>query len=129
MDGFGPEVKRRIMTGVSILSKGYQDKLYHKAQQVRTILIEEFTTTFQKVDVLLTPVSPTAAFKVGAKKDPIAMYQEDIFLTPSSLAGVCGISIPIGKNKDNLPIGAHFIGPAFREDLILQVGHQIQSQN
>lgn len=124
-EGLGDEVKRRIMTGVHVLSSGYSDQYYLKAQQIRTLLIDEFKKAFTKVDALLTPVSPTPAFKIGAKSDPVDMYQEDMFLTPSSLAGLCGISIPLG-NHQHLPIGVHFIGPAFGEETILRIAHQIQ---
>lgn len=124
----GDEVKRRILTGVHVLSAGYSDQFYLKAQQVRTRIIQEFEQAFQSVDALLTPVSPTPAFEIGGKKDPLNMYMEDIFLTPSSLAGCCGISVPMGTSTHNLPIGMHFIGPAFQEEILLRIGHQLQSR-
>jgi len=126
-EGFGDEVKRRILIGTYVLSAGYQDAFYKKAQKVRTLIKQDFDKVFEKVDALLVPVSPAPAFKIGEKLDnPLQMYLEDIFVNPSSLAGVCGISVPVGKSKGGLPIGIQIIGPAFKEERVLQIAHQIQ---
>jgi len=119
--GFGDEVTRRIMTGTYVLSAGYYDAYYVKAQKVRTLIKQDFDKAFEKVDVLMTPVSPTPAFKIGEKADdPIAMYLADIFTATLNLAGVTGISIPCGK-IGKLPIGLQIIGHHFEEDKVLQV--------
>ncbi len=124
-EGLGDETKRRIMTGIHVLSAGYTDQFYLQAQKVRTIIKEEFEQVFQDVDVLFAPVSPSPAFKIGEKiQDPVKMYMEDVLTTPVNLAGICSISVPIGKSeKENLPIGAQIIGPAFTEERILRVAH------
>lgn len=128
MQGLGEEVKRRIMTGVHVLSSGYSDKFYLKALQMRTLLIRDFEEAFQKVDALLTPVSPTPAFGIDEPKNTLDMYHEDVFLTPSSLAGVCGISMPMSITDQGLPVGVHFASPAFCEETVLQIAHQIQKK-
>lgn len=121
---FGPEVKRRIMLGTYALSAGYYDAYYAKAQQVRTLIKRDFDEAFTKVDVIAAPTTPQTAFKIGQNtNDPLAMYLEDVFTLPGSLAGVCGMSIPCGFDNLNLPIGLQLIGPAFREEVILRVGH------
>ncbi|MBL8134045.1 MAG: Asp-tRNA(Asn)/Glu-tRNA(Gln) amidotransferase subunit GatA [Anaerolineae bacterium] len=123
-EGFGPEVKRRIMLGTYALSAGYYDAYYGKAQQVRTLIKQDFDRAFEQVDVIAAPVSPSTAFKFGANvDDPIKMYLEDVFTIPASLAGVCGISVPCGKDGDHLPIGLQLIGGAFREETILRAAH------
>lgn len=124
--GFGQEVKRRILTGTYVLSAGYFDAYYRKAMKVRTLIKQDFEKAFQDVDVIMAPVSPTAAFKIGEKSnDPLAMYLEDAFTIPASMAGVPALSIPCGFAK-GLPVGLQIIGPQFSEQKLLQVGHQYQ---
>jgi aspartyl-tRNA(Asn)/glutamyl-tRNA(Gln) amidotransferase subunit A len=119
--GFGGEAKRRIMIGTFALSSGYYDAYYKKAQKVRTLLMADFQKAFQEVDVLITPTSPGTAFKIGEKlDDPLAMYLEDVFLVPASLAGLPAVSIPCGFSSQNLPIGMQIIGPQLGETRILQ---------
>lgn len=126
-DGFGDEVKRRILIGTYALSAGYYDAFYRKAQKVRTLVKQDFEQAFEEVDAILTPADPHVAFKAGeGYSDPLKMYLCDIFAAPASLSGICGISTPIGKNKENMPIGAQFLGPAFKEERILQIAHQIE---
>ncbi len=121
---FGPEVKRRIMLGTYALSAGYYDAYYGQAQKARTLIKRDFDEAFQQVDVIACPVAPTTAFKIGEKTDdPLAMYLEDVFTLPPSLAGICGLSIPCGFDANRLPIGLQLLGPAFGEDKILRVGH------
>ena len=121
--GFGPEVKRRIILGTFVLSSGYYDAYYKKAQQVRRLVSDDFTEAFKKVDVLLTPVAPTPAFKIGEKADdPLAMYLSDIFTGPTNLAGLPGISVPVAGREGKLPIGFQLIGKHFREADILGLG-------
>ncbi len=123
----GDEVKRRILIGTYALSAGYYDAFYRKAQKVRTLIKKDFDDAFEEVDAILTPVSPTPAFKIGANMDdPLQMYLEDIFTIPASLAGVCGISVPIGKSKARLPIGAQILCPAFKEERVLSIAHQME---
>jgi len=122
--GFGPEVKRRIMLGTYALSAGYYDAYYLKAQKVRTLLTRDFEEAFQKVDAIVTPTSPTAAFKLGEKvDDPLAMYLADIFTVTADLAGIPGISVPCGVTKEKLPIGLQILGKHFDESTILRVAH------
>jgi len=119
--GFGAEVKRRIMLGTYALSSGYYDAYYLKAQKVRTLIRQDFLDAFEQVDVLLTPVAPTPAFKVGEKTDdPLQMYLSDIFTISLNLAGLCGISLPCGRSSENLPIGLQLLGKPFAEGEILQ---------
>jgi aspartyl-tRNA(Asn)/glutamyl-tRNA(Gln) amidotransferase subunit A len=122
--GFGSEVKRRIMLGTFTLSSGYYDAYYKKGQQVRTLIKHDFDEAFKTVDVIVTPTSPTAAFKIGEKADdPLQMYLSDIFTISVNLAGVPGISIPCGFTSDNLPIGLQLIGRHFDEETILKVAY------
>jgi len=122
-EGFGSEVKRRIMLGTYVLSSGYYDAYYKKAQQVRRKIKEDFDKVFTQVDVLLTPTTPTTAFKLGEKTtDPIEMYLSDIYTTSANLAGIPGINIPIGKDKNNLPIGLQLLANQFEEEKLLQLG-------
>jgi aspartyl-tRNA(Asn)/glutamyl-tRNA(Gln) amidotransferase subunit A len=122
--GFGPEVKRRIMLGTYALSAGYYDAYYLKAQKVRTLLARDFEEAFHKVDAIVAPTSPTAAFKLGEKADdPLAMYLADIYTVTADLAGIPGISIPCGKTKNNLPIGLQILGRHFDEATVLRVAH------
>jgi aspartyl-tRNA(Asn)/glutamyl-tRNA(Gln) amidotransferase subunit A len=122
--GFGAEVKRRIMLGTYALSAGYYDAYYLKAQKVRTLLVRDFEEAFQNVDAIVTPTSPTAAFKLGEKvDDPLSMYLADIFTVTADLAGIPGISVPCGETKENLPIGLQILGKHFDEATILRVAH------
>ena len=119
--GFGPEVKRRIMLGTYALSAGYYDAYYLKAQQVRTLIKQDFDRAFADVDVILSPTSPTTAFRIGEKvDDPLAMILTDIFTTSANLAGLCGISVPCGFDAGGLPIGLQLLGPSLGEDKILR---------
>ncbi len=121
---FGAEVKRRIMLGTYALSAGYYDAYYGQAQKVRTLIKRDFEQAFEHVDVIACPVAPTTAFKIGTKvDDPLAMYLEDVFTLPPSLAGITGLSVPCGRDADGLPIGLQLLGPAFGEAQVLRVGH------
>lgn len=123
-EGFGAEVKRRIMLGTYALSAGYYDAYYGKAQAVRTLIKRDFDEAFAKVDVIAAPCTPGTAFKVGENvNDPLKMYLEDVFTLPASLAGVCGLSLPCGFDSHGLPIGLQLIGAAFKEENVLRVGH------
>lgn len=126
--GFGKEVKRRIMLGTYVLSAGYYDAYYRKAQKVRRLLKQDFDEAFKIVDVILTPTTPTAAFKIGEKSsDPLEMYLSDIYTTSANLAGIPGINIPIAKNKDGLPIGMQLMANQFDELKLLQLSKLIES--
>ncbi|OGF48454.1 MAG: aspartyl/glutamyl-tRNA amidotransferase subunit A [Candidatus Firestonebacteria bacterium RIFOXYC2_FULL_39_67] len=125
--GFGNEVKRRIMLGTYVLSAGYYDAYYLKAQKVRTLIKRDFDKVFEKYDCVLTPTAPTPAFKLGEKvSDPIQMYLSDIFTISANLAGIPGISIPCGISKDNLPIGLQLIGKPFMEGELLSLAHAFE---
>jgi aspartyl-tRNA(Asn)/glutamyl-tRNA(Gln) amidotransferase subunit A len=122
--GFGAEVKRRIMLGTYALSAGYYDAYYLKAQKVRTLLARDFEEAFKKVDAIVTPTSPTAAFKLGEKvDDPLAMYLADIYTVTADLAGIPGISVPCGETREKLPIGLQILGRHFDEATVLRVAH------
>jgi aspartyl-tRNA(Asn)/glutamyl-tRNA(Gln) amidotransferase subunit A len=126
-EGFGAEVKRRIMLGTYALSAGYYDAYYLQAQKVRTLIIEDFKRAFMKVDALLGATSPTVAFALGAKtQDPVAMYLNDIITIPANLGNVCGISVPCGV-VDGLPIGLQVIAPGFREEVALRVAYAFEA--
>lgn len=123
-DGFGKEAKRRIMLGTYALSAGYYDAYYLKANKVRTLIRQDFEKAFEKVDVVITPTSPTPAFKIGEKlDDPLKMYLSDIFTISANLAGIPGISIPCGWTKEKLPIGLQILGKYFDEEGILRVAY------
>jgi aspartyl-tRNA(Asn)/glutamyl-tRNA(Gln) amidotransferase subunit A len=123
-EGFGPEVKRRIMLGTYALSAGYYDAYYLKAQKVRTLIRRDFEQAFERCEVIATPTSPTPAFKVGEKtENPLQMYLSDIFTISVNLAGLPGMSIPCGFTKAGLPIGLQLIGKPFEETTILKVAH------
>ena len=125
--GFGKEVKRRIMIGTYVLSAGYYDAYYKKAQKVRWLIAEDFRKAYEKVDAILTPTAPSAAFGFDYKpSDPVEMYLNDVFTVPTSLAGLPGISIPGGLNKDGLPLGLQLIGKAFDEATVLNVAHALE---
>lgn len=122
--GFGPEVKRRIMLGTYALSAGYYDAYYLKAQKGRTLIRQDFEKAFAEVDVIATPTTPRAAFLIGEKvDDPLQMYLEDVFTITVNLAGICGISLPCGKDANQMPIGLQLLGPAFGEEKILHAAH------
>ncbi len=125
--GFGAEVKRRIVLGTYALSAGYYDAYYLKAQKVRTLLTRDFEEAFNKVDAIVTPTSPTAAFKLGEKvDDPLAMYLADIYTVTADLAGIPGISVPCGETKEKLPIGLQILGKHFDEATILRLAHRYE---
>ena len=127
--GFGREVKRRIMLGTYALSAGYYDAYYLKAQRVRTLMKRDFEEAFKRVDAIVTPTSPTPAFKIGEKAgDPLQMYLSDIFTIPCNLAGLPGISVPCGFTPSGLPIGVQILGKAFDEETILRVAHAYESR-
>jgi aspartyl-tRNA(Asn)/glutamyl-tRNA(Gln) amidotransferase subunit A len=126
---FGKEAKRRIMLGTFTLSSGYYDAYYKKAMQIRTLIRDDFDSAFKKIDVIVSPVSPTPPWKFGEKaNDPLAMYLSDALTVPVNLAGVPGLSVPGGFSKNNLPIGIQFIGPHFSEQLLFQVGHAYEQE-
>ena len=126
--GFGPEPTRRIMLGTYALSSGYYDAYYRRAQKVRTLVRKDFIDAFKKVDVLLTPTTPTPAFKLGEKKqDPLAMYLSDVMTVAINVAGVPALSLPCGF-VDGLPVGMQLIAPDLNEEQLFKVGHAYQSQ-
>ena len=128
-EGFGSEVKRRIMLGTYVLSAGYYDAYYRKAQKVRRIIKQDFDEAFKKVDIILTPTSPTTAFKIGEKTtDPLEMYLSDIYTTSANLAGIPGINIPIGKDSTGLPIGMQLMANQFNEIDLLKMSYFIQEK-
>jgi aspartyl-tRNA(Asn)/glutamyl-tRNA(Gln) amidotransferase subunit A len=128
-EGFGTEVKRRIMLGTYALSAGYYDAYYKKAQQVRTLILRDFEEAFRQVDAVVAPTAPTPAFKIGEKtSDPLQMYLSDVFTIPVNMAGIPGISIPCGFSSTGLPIGLQVIGKPFDEGTILQVAHAFEQQ-
>jgi aspartyl-tRNA(Asn)/glutamyl-tRNA(Gln) amidotransferase subunit A len=126
-EGFGLEVKRRIMLGAYVLSAGYYDAYYNKAQRVRTLLRQDFESAFTQCDVMIAPTSPTPAFRLGEKTaDPLTMYLSDIYVVSTNPAGVPALALPCGFSK-GLPVGMQLIGPHLSEDLLLRVGHAYQS--
>lgn len=125
--GFGAEVKRRVLIGTYALSAGYYDAYYLKAQKVRRRIAEDFTAAFREVDAILTPTAPSAAFRLGEKSDdPVAMYLNDVFTVPASLAGLPGISVPAGLSAEGLPLGLQVIGRAWDEATVLEVGRALE---
>ena len=128
-EGFGDEVKRRIMIGTYVLSSGYYDAYYLKAQKVRRLIKNDFNDAFQKVDAILTPSTPSSAFKIGDKSnDPVSMYLNDIFTVPVNLAGLPGISIPTGLDKKGYPLGLQIIGKSFDEQNILNIAYSMEDK-
>ena len=122
-EGFGAEVKRRILIGTYVLSHGYYDAYYLKAQKIRALIARDFDRAFEQVDAILTPTAPSAAFAIGEKMDdPVAMYLNDVFTVPVNLAGLPGLSLPAGLSADGLPLGLQVIGKAFDEETVLRVG-------
>lgn len=127
--GFGAEVKRRIMLGTYVLSSGYYDAYYAKAQKVRALLKRDYAEAFAKCDAILTPTSPTTAFNIGEKSDdPLAMYLSDIYTVSANLAGIPGISVPCGLSSENLPIGLQLVGKTWSEDLLLNLAHVYEKE-
>jgi len=128
-EGFGDEVKRRILIGTYVLSSGYYDAYYLKAQKVRRLIKNDFDQSFKKVDAILTPSTPSSAFKIGEKKgDPISMYLNDIFTVPANLAGIPAISIPAGTDKNNYPLGLQLIGKPLDEQKLLNIAYSMQKK-
>lgn len=126
-EGFGEEVKKRIMLGTFVLSSGYYDAYYKRAQQVRTLIIENFKKAFNKCDSIIIPTAPNTAFKFGSKtENPLEMYLEDIFTVPVNIAGLPAISVPGGFDKDNMPIGIQFIANSFDEEKLLQIAYTFE---
>ena len=129
-EGFGPEVKRRIMLGTYALSAGYYDAYYGQAQKIRTLIIRDFQIAYEKFDVLLAPTSPTTAFALGAKtSDPMTMYLNDVCVIPSNLAGHPSMSVPCGVGDDGLPVGVQLLGPALSEGVLFRTGAVIEKAN
>jgi aspartyl-tRNA(Asn)/glutamyl-tRNA(Gln) amidotransferase subunit A len=129
-EGFGDEVKRRIMLGTYVLSSGYYDAYYNNALKIRRLIREEYEAAFEQCDVILGPTSPTAAFKIGAKSDPVSMYLCDVYTANTNIAGICGISIPCGFATGSgkpLPIGLHLQGPAFSDGKLLQIANAFEA--
>ena len=125
--GFGAEVKRRVLIGTYVLSAGYYDAYYLKAQKLRTLIAADFQAAFERVDVIFTPTAPSAAFAVGEKMDdPIAMYLNDVFTVPASMAGLPAISVPAGLSADGLPLGLHLIGRPFDEETVLRAAQAVE---
>jgi len=126
-EGFGAEVKRRILIGTYVLSHGYYDAYYIRAQKLRRLIAQDFAVAFDKCDVIMGPTSPTTAFRLGEKAaDPLQMYLSDIYTIGVNLAGLPGLSIPCGFDRAGLPVGLQVIGNYFREAQILNVAHQYQ---
>ena len=126
-NGFGDEVKRRIMIGTYVLSSGYYDAYYLKAQKVRRLIKEDFENVYKKVDYILTPSTPTTSFELGKKQDPLTMYLNDIFTVPASLAGLPGISLPIGLDNSGLPIGIQLIANSFDETGLISTARVLET--
>ncbi len=125
--GFGPEVKRRIMLGTYALSAGYYEAFYRKASQIRTLIIRDFEEAFSEVDLILMPASPTPAFRLGEKTDdPLQMYLSDIYTIPVNLAGLPGLSLPVGFTEEGLPVGVQIIGPQLADAPVLRLGHTLE---
>ncbi len=128
-EGFGEEVKRRVMIGTYVLSSGYYDAYYLKAQKVRQLIKQDFDQAYNKVDAILTPSTPSSAFKIGEKSnDPVSMYLNDIFTVPVNLAGLPGISIPAGVDKNNYPLGLQIIGKSFDEQTVLNIAYSMEEK-
>lgn len=128
-EGFGPEVKRRIIMGTYVLSSGYYDAYYGRAQKVRTLITRDFEEAFKKVDTLLTPCAPTPAFKLGEVQDPLTMYLNDLYTIPSALAGVCAASVPAGFTAAGLPVGVQLICKEFAEEQLLRIARGFEQLN
>ena len=128
-EGFGNEVKRRIMLGTYVLSSGYYDDYYLKALKVRALIREDFERAFEEVDIVLTATAPTPAFKIGERMDnPLTMYLSDVFTIPCNMAGIPGISIPCGFSAEGLPVGLQLLGRNFDEETLLRVSDAYQRE-
>ena len=128
--GFGPETRRRIMLGTYVLSAGYYDAYYVKAKEIRKLIKKDFENVFKNVDAVISPVSPSVAFKIGEKaNDPLKMYLEDIFTAPAKMAGLPAMSVPAGLNSEGLPIGLQIIAPEFGENLLFEIGKKYESSS
>lgn len=125
-EGFGPEVKRRIMLGTYVLSSGYQDAYYRKAQKVRTLIIQQYKKAFTQCQMIATPTSPFSAFEMGQFQDPLQMYLQDIYTVPANMAGLPAISVPSGFCKKNRPLGLHLTGPMLNDGEVLRFAHQFE---
>jgi aspartyl-tRNA(Asn)/glutamyl-tRNA(Gln) amidotransferase subunit A len=126
-EGFGEEVQRRVLIGTYVLSAGYYDAYYLKAQKIRRLIQRDFTDAFADVDLLLTPTTPSAAFPIGQEvKDPVTMYLNDVFTVPSSLAGVPAMSVPAGVTENGLPLGLQVIAPSFGEEMLVRAGRTLE---
>ena len=126
-EGFGAEVKRRVLIGTYVLSAGYYDAYYIKAQKVRTLIAQDFSNAFEKVDAILTPTTPSPAFGIGERSDdPISMYLNDVFTVTVNLAGLPGISVPAGVDAQGLPLGLQLIGRAFDEATLFRLGSVVE---
>jgi aspartyl-tRNA(Asn)/glutamyl-tRNA(Gln) amidotransferase subunit A len=126
-EGFGDEVRRRVLIGTYVLSAGYYDAYYLKAQKVRSLIAHDFRQAFSEVDVLLTPTAPSAAFGIGEKSnDPLSMYLNDVFTVTVNLAGLPGISVPAGLSKEGLPLGLQLIGRGFDEETLFRTAHKLE---
>jgi aspartyl-tRNA(Asn)/glutamyl-tRNA(Gln) amidotransferase subunit A len=129
-EGFGKEVKRRVLIGTYVLSAGYYEAYYIKAQKVRKLISNDFNEAFKECDFILTPTTPSPAFPIGDKEDdPIKMYLNDIFTVPASLAGIPGISIPFGKSQNGLPLGIQLLSKHFDEQSIFNAGLYLEKNN
>ena len=127
--GFGAEVKRRILIGTYVLSAGYYDAYYKQAQRVRALIARDFVEAFKQCDVILTPTAPSDAFAIGDNQDdPVAMYLNDVFTIPASLAGLPALALPIGLSKAGLPLGLHLIGRAFDEETVFKTAEVIERE-
>ena len=128
-EGFGTEVKRRILIGTYVLSSGYYDAYYKRAQKVRNLIKNDFDKVFKKVDLILTPTTPTAAFPLGSKgtQDPVEMYMNDIFTVPANLAGIPALSLPVGLDESGLPLGVQLIGDYWQEPLLLNTAFNLEN--
>jgi aspartyl-tRNA(Asn)/glutamyl-tRNA(Gln) amidotransferase subunit A len=126
--GFGPEVKRRIMLGTYALSAGYYEAYYGQAQKVRTLIIRDYEAAFERFDVLVSPTSPTTAFRIGERADdPYAMYLSDVFTIPANLAGTPAVSIPVGLDGDGLPVGLQLTAPLLGEATLLRAASALEA--
>ena len=128
-EGFGTEVKRRILIGTYVLSSGYYDAYYKRAQKVRSLIKNDFDEVFKKVDLILTPTTPTSAFSLGSKgtQDPVEMYMNDIFTVPANLAGLPALSLPVGLDELGLPLGVQLIGNNWQEPLLLNTAFNLEN--
>lgn len=125
--GFGEETRRRVMLGTYVLSSGYHDAYYGQAQKVRAVIREEIVKLFEEVDLIATPTTPTGAFKIGEKSDPLSMYMADIFTVPANIAGVPAITVPFGRDNSQMPLGVQFFAPHFNEDRLFTAGKDLES--